>query len=263
MRLARSAVLCGLLLFDRVYPGADAAIFDHDDRRYVSTAPGSPYSPVGLVSRGLLVEHRTTGILVSDCHVLTSQHILGYGQSPLGERLRFEGARGTLQRVSSYGTVVAVGGLKRAETAAEQLEAGGQDWLLLRLDKCIGASLGHAILKTGALVPYEFQNLQSAGYPEDRSRDMGLTIDPSCRITGARGTVWLNDCAALPGNSGGPIFRLSASGSKPQMEVYAIQTAAYTWATAVPFMPGYDNQATPATLILPHIAQYLTANTLR
>jgi V8-like Glu-specific endopeptidase len=257
-RVQRIGLLAGSILL-AVSTGAYPAIFDHDDRQYVSTVPGSPYSPVGLVSRGLLVEHHTTGILVSDCDVLTSQHILGYGRSPLGQRLRFEGARGTPQRISSYGTVVAVGGLKRVQTAAEQFDAGGQDWLLLRLDKCIGATLGHAILKSGPVIPDELRSVESAGYPQDRSRDMGLTIDPSCRITGARGTVLLNDCAALPGNSGGPIFRLSASRSKPQMEVYAIQTAAYTWAAAVPFTPGYDNQATPATLILPQIERYLSA----
>ena len=239
---------------------APAAIFDRDDRQYVSTAPGSPYSPIGIVSRGSLGEYRTTGVLVDECDVLTSQHVLGYGKSPLGKRLKFIGARGTPERVSSMGTVIAVGGLERIHSPAEQFEVRGRDWLLLRLDKCLGVSLGYAVLKTGPFSTGEFRNLQSAGYPGGRSSHTGLTLDPSCRFTGSKGGVWLNDCASMPGNSGGPIFRISGSRSKPQMEVYAIQSAGYAWAAPVPFAAGYDNQATPVDSIARQIAPYLRAS---
>jgi hypothetical protein len=202
----------------------------------------------------------TTGFLVDDCHVLTSQIVLGYGQAPLGKRVKFQTAIGTPQHQTTSATVVAAGGFRRNRTADEQYDRGGRDWLLLRLDRCIGASLGHVTLKTGPFSPYEFRNLKSAGYPQHRSRGNGLTVDPSCSVVASRGTVWLNDCATTKGDAGDPIFRISASGAKPQMEVYAMQSAGFKRRTPVPLTPGYENQAVPMSLIAPQIASYLSSN---
>jgi hypothetical protein len=91
----------------------------------------------------------------------------------------------------------------------------------------------------------------------DRSRSVGLTIDPSCGIRSVRPLVWLNDCAALGGNSGGPIFRITGFGQHPRMQVYAIQSAAVRKRTVLPFAMEYANQATPAWAILPHIVSWI------
>ena len=238
---------------------SQAAIFDRDDRQYVSTAPGSLYSPVGLVTQGTLIEYRSTGFLVDDCHVLTDQAILGYGQAPLGKRLRFTAALGTPQQVTVKATAIAAGGLKRNKTGAEQYKNGGRDWLLLQLDKCVGSTFGYAKLKTGPLSPYEFSNLQSAGYPNDRKRRQGLTLDPSCRVTGGGGiSVWLNDCATMMGDGGGPIFRILTSGGRSYMLVYAMQSAGYKSKGPIPLKPGHENQAVPIDLIAAQIQPYLS-----
>lgn len=233
-----------------------AAIFDSDDRRTVSTAPGSPFAAVGMVKRGSLLGRYTTGTLVDDCHVLTAQHVLGLRASAIGQRLTFKAAIGSGHTISSDGTVVAAGGLEKYQTAGQQFDARGSDWLLLRLDTCLGTTLGFARLRLQPAEASDLVHVESAGYPVDVYPGSGLTIDPSCAIRGVYGLVWLNDCAALPGNSGGPIFRLSSSGGKPQLEVYAIQSAA--WGKFMPFRRGYENQATPVSRILPHIARFLT-----
>jgi V8-like Glu-specific endopeptidase len=235
-----------------------ATIFDADDREYVSTAPGSPFSAVGLVTRGLIVEHFATGTLVDECDVLTSQHIFGSQDSPVGKRANFTGAVGTTFQVSSGGTVIAFGGLERYRGASQQYQARAHDWLLLRLDQCLGATLGFAELRNWPAGSDGLSHVQSAGYPVGRHRRSGLTLDPSCEVRGTYEQVWLNDCATSPGNSGGPVFRLDRSSQKPRLEVYAIQSAGFYERKAIPFRKGIENQATPVSAILPHIEAYLS-----
>ena len=252
-RLAGAALLTGIAI------PSQSTIFDRDDRQYVSTAPGSPYAPIGKVIRGGLIYHWSTGVLVDECNVLTSQHLFGTGQTPVGQHLTFKAAMGTPQHVSSRGTVVAVGGYEPTSTWAEQTALRGRDWLLLRLDKCLGVSLGYATLKTGPYSPYEFENVQSAGYPTRRHSNEGLTLDPACRITYGAGSIWMDDCATVAGDAGDPLFRVSASGSKPRLEVIAIQVAGYNWYKPVPANPKFQNQAVPVALIAPQIERYLSA----
>ena len=240
---------------------AHSSIFDRDDRQYVSPAAGSPYSPVGLVRQGSTFSvwlSFATGFLVDDCHVLTSQTVLGTGQAPLGKRLKFQTGIGTPQEQSTKGTVVAAGGIKRHKTMEERYQDAPRTWLLLRLDKCLGATVGHVTLKTGPFSPYEFNNLQSAGYPVHRDRDQGLTIDPSCRIIAGRGPVWLNDCATVKADAGDPIFRISTSGGKPHMEVYAMQAYAFIHGQPIALTPGSENQAIPMSQVARQIETYLS-----
>jgi V8-like Glu-specific endopeptidase len=232
---------------------AEAAIFGTDDRVLVDTAAGSPYAPVGLV---LGAPRYGTGVLIADCYAITSQHIFGDRYSPIGRRLRFIGSVGSGSPVKSKGTVVAAGGLEQSATSGEPYEARTRDWILIKLDTCLGAYLGSATLVVNPRNS-ELVGVQSAGFPMDRSRSVGLTIDPSCGIRSVRPLVWLNDCAALGGNSGGPIFRIIGSGQHRRMQVYAIQSAAVRKRTILPFAMEYANLATPAWAILPHILSWI------
>lgn len=243
-------VVCLLLL--SASPGR-AAIFGSDDRVLVDTTTGSPYAPVGLVVGAPLYG---TGVLIADCYALTAQHIFGDRYSPIGRRLKFIGSVGSGRSIKSKGTVVAVGGLEQSARAAEPYEARARDWILIKLDICLGSYLGSATLVANPPAN-ELTGLQSAGFPMDRSRSIGLTIDPSCGIRSVRPLVWLNDCAALGGNSGSPIFRITGSGQRHRMEVYAIQSAAVRKRTILPFAMEYANQATPAWAILPHILSWI------
>ena len=256
MRASTVSLLASVLLACSAM--VHAAIFDADDRVLVSTAPGSPFSPIGLVTHGGFRLHYTTGTLVDECNVLTSQHILGRKRSPLGARLRFTGAVGTRQQVSSNGTVVAAGGYEKHDLSAARSQAVGKDWLLLRLDVCLGSALGFAKLGKGPPGADGYKHLESAGYPIDRNRHAGLAVDPSCSIRKVYTLVFLNDCAALPGNSGGPIFKLVRDESgRAQLEIYAIQSEAYIFSRPAALPPGYENMATPVAGIVASIAPFL------
>ena len=259
MRAMSRAILLRLLAILFGLPSSTAAsatIFNADDRQYVIPARGSAFSAIGLVARGLLIERYGTGTLIDECHVLTAQHVLGLEGSPIGARARFTGALGTADEVTSEGTVVAAGG--REAYPAQSFEALARDWVLIRLDTCLGARLGFARLRTQPIEASELAHVESAGYPVGRHRRTGLTVDPSCEIRGLYALVWLNDCATLHGTSGGPIFRIIQSDGKPQLEIYAIQSAGGDERKAVPFSAASANQATPVWGILPAIQKYLS-----
>jgi V8-like Glu-specific endopeptidase len=253
IRLFASAMLCASAT------PSHSLIFDHDDRENVSPVQGSAYSPVGIVTHGVLIWWRATGFLVDDCHVLTSQAIYRYGRAPVGKRVRFEVGIGTPQHASSKGTIVAAGQYERPRTVQEQYERGGGNWLLLRLDQCLGVTFRHVVLKTGPFSPFEFRDLKSAGYPLHRRSGRGVTIDPSCRVFSGTDNLWNNDCATVSGDAGDPIFRISNSGAGAQMEVYAMQAYGWVPRVPVPLTPSLENRAIPMSLIAPLIQPYLSS----
>jgi V8-like Glu-specific endopeptidase len=226
-----------------------AAIFDHDDRISMQADPTSAFAPIGMIWGDKLA----TGFLVDKCHVLTVQHAFGDERTPVGREVVFGALIVDEQHWTwSWGKVVAAGGLE--QHASDYDSARAADWALIRLRKCLGATVGYVSLVSAD--PGSLPDLQSAGYPSDRKWTQGITLDPACRMRGARGPVWLNDCAALTGNSGSPIFTRSEKGRR--LQVYAIQSAAYEITDdGLPFDPGYANVATPMAEILPHIRKFL------
>ena len=235
-----------------------AAIFGPDDRVYVTAVPGSPFSPIGVVQKGAITGRYGTGTLVGTCDVLTSQHIFSTGASPIGGRVKFTAGIGTREEASSRGTVIVAGGREKYPLPNQEYQAVAHDWMLVRLDRCLGAIFGHANLRTWARGEDDFSHVQSLGYPMDRDRVQGATLDPSCKIRGIYTLVWFNDCATMQGSSGGPLFRLSPSEESPRMEIFAIQTAGFGKGINASFWLGNANQATPVSMILPYIQRYLS-----
>jgi len=177
-------------------------------------------------------------------------------RGPLGRRLKF--AAGFRPRtLTSGGTVVAAGGMEKVGAKSQPFEERARDWLLIRLDTCLGVNLGFAELATSPVNWSGSFEVQSAGFPKDKSRKV-LTLDPSCRVTSVRPLVWLNDCAVLSGNSGSPLFHFVGSGKDRRMQVFAIQSVAILSKKVVPLKAGWDNQATPSWVILPYIVSALS-----
>lgn len=259
-RTHRTLIAAGASVLLALSTAAQSAIFNHDDRQYIRPLTGSILAPVGLVSHsGVFLRYFGTGFLVDDCHVLTSQSgsHLGYGNAPLGKTVKFQTGIGTPQHKSSSATVIAAGAMP-AKMGGDQL---AQNWLLLRLDKCLGASVGHVALSSGGYSPYEFRDLKTASYPMHRGKRRGLTVDPSCTVIGGEEKLWLNDCAMVEGDGGTPIFRVSMASDKPQMIVYAMQSGAVSSdGRPVPLKPGYENRAIPMAVIVPQIQRYLSVN---
>lgn len=221
----RPAILF-LALLSSVVPvsGTDALIFGADRRMTVTTAPGSLFGPVGIVYGG--TGGYATAFLVDDCHALTVQHVFGEGAPAKGRRtivaFNVDGPPDSWS--ASRAKVVADGGIEK--NGASGIVGRVNDWALLRLSKCLGKTFGH--VRLSARLPSRLQAIGLAGYPGDRHLSEGLSIDTGCHTRGLRSLAILHDCAALPGNSGSPLFRIAEEEGRPVLEVFAISEAAHS-----------------------------------
>jgi len=241
-----------------------AAVFGDDDRIRPQSSQISAFAPIGVVRplSGLgswALPRYATGFLIDDCHVLTVQHLLGDDTSPVGKRVGFSAGHSTPNLTTTHGSVVAAGNLQhysgysRAQGSKRYEEARAHDWMLVRLDQCIGRVLGHVRLSL-SLPGWQ---VESAGFPLN-ILDGGLKIDPACRIRYQTDLLWLNDCASAEGNSGSPIFNEIQEGGKTVLQVYGMQTAGWsTNSRTKKFSWYYANVATPVSKIIPQIAQFV------
>jgi hypothetical protein len=211
---------------------------------------------IGVVTGGKGIT-RATGFLVSDCEVLTVKHAAGRVRGAIGRRMRFtQAGEGGL---TSDGTVIAEGNLDLVRAWGSPERRG--DWLLLRLDQCIGRAIGHVTLspmpfsRSGYWAPGT-PDLESAGFPVGRRWRDGITRDPRCRIRASRRGMHLNDCAARSGFSGSPLFVRDGSGA-PLM-VFAMQSAAPIAGLPAPWRLGQSNLAIALDDIWPQVAPHLT-----
>src|SRR5687768_2152929 len=135
----RSALLPASLLI--LAAPVAGATFDRDDRVAI-TRPDATLLPIGIVEGGRGVAY-ATGFLVDDCHVLTVKHAAGRVAAVAGRRMNFTlpfaGPEG-----ASAGSVVAAGDLDLVADP-NRLDRS-QDWLLLRLDHCLGRRFGSLAL---------------------------------------------------------------------------------------------------------------------
>lgn len=204
----------------------DALIFGEDHRMIVSTEPGSLFGPVGIVYGAGNGEY-ATAFLIDDCHALTVQHVFGEQQSAQGRQAVFaanvEGPPGSW--ATSKAIVLVDGAIENNKAAA--IGARTNDWALLRLSKCLGKKFGHVRLSP-RLPAADPDPIGIAGYPDDRPLSEGLSIDVGCHTRGRRSFTLFHDCAALPGNSGSPLFKVTDTEGRPTLEVFAISEAAHS-----------------------------------
>ena len=251
-------ILSYVLLSVSLLSKADAMVFNEDDRIQVSTVPGSVYSPIGI-AYGAKETKYATATLVGRCYAVTSQHIFGKRESPLGKRLSFAGGLSTKFQYGSPGIVIAVGGMEKFQGPGMGYQARARDWLLFRLDNCLGDILGTATLVGEVPDAISASRVSNAGFPTDHKPKGGLTVDPSCRIRTITPLVWLHDCGTYVGNSGGPVYRIVKNGSSSKLEVYAIESGGWPKKGVYPYSLEYGNQATPASRILPYIKDILAS----
>lgn len=167
---------------------------DGDDR----IASTDAHFPIGIVQTGWF--SWGTGFLTDECHVLTARHVIGYQKSVLGRKVRFRLTPwlDPNKTNSSSGIVIHAG------TAPKSRDDFSNDWAIIRLSRCLGSGEVGYIPVPGRPISM-LKTVVSAGFPSDRS-GLHLTIDPNCRLRERRLNFFLHDCAALPGNSGGPIL---------------------------------------------------------
>ena len=216
--------LCAWLILALVSapPPAAATVFSVDDREVVPK-DASELAGIAMVSETRVGAYGTA-FMVAPCLALSARHVVHHAD-PVGQRLtlRFAPWQRTNAGNSSAATVIAAGG------AAASAGDVSQDWVLLRLDRCLGATLGYFPLSreplrvppSGPIVPA----LVAIGFPEDRAAARRPVVDPDCRVRMIASTGLLHDCATMPGNSGGPMMAWSAA--RRRYEVYAINVAGF------------------------------------
>lgn len=239
-RVLRPIAIAALLLSPS--PGA-ATIFGRDDR---VTGRNSELEAVGIVTGGSGV-HYGSGFLIADCTMLSARHVVGPSAEAVGLRLKFRSGL-----VASKGTVIAAGPYQEAGSPARVLAL---DWIIVRLDRCLGRKLG--VLRLTTVSPTNGGpewRLAAAGFPYDRRLAAGVTLDPDCRIARlARGEI-AHDCATLPGNSGGPILVRDASG----IAAIGINVAGYD-RIAPTFDPADANIAVEVAALARHVCPLIDA----
>ena len=248
--MRRLVLLCSLLLS----APALGATFERDDR-VAMTRPGPDFLPIGIVTGGKGIAY-ATGFLVSNCHVLTVKHAAGRVAHVEGRRMMFR-LPFAGPDAASAGSVVAAGDLDLVG-APSRLDRSG-DWLLVRLDHCLGRRFGSLALskKSGPLRTSAPAPLFSAGFPIDQSWRRQLTIDPACRLRGEPQHLFVHDCSSLPGNSGSPIFTTAWRNGYASVEVLAMHSTASASRGVLAFRGEDASVATRMADVLPAISAIL------
>lgn len=244
------AALCALLALGSA-PPPDCRI----DARYRPDRSG--LLPVGVVTGGQDVGHGT-GVLIGECLVLTAKHVAGQIANPIGRRMSFAVPIPGQPAAQSDGTIILAGDFDPRIAVTPYRT---QDWMLIRLDRCLGRTVGtmrldprppaaHSKVYSGSFP------IESAGFPADRSWQDGATVDPRCQLLQESRTLMFNDCRATFGSSGGPIFVRQLGRDGDSLVVLGIQTAGADTGAAGMCQP-VAKIATPVAALRPAIEPYL------
>ncbi len=189
---------------------ASAWVF-HADLREASNS-----SPVGRIEFSL-PEGRSTGtaFLIGECTVMTNFHVVFGPWYLTALRPPSNAGRGTFTL-----TQVTLPNGEHPSTAAipviwgdytgpdRQFRKPANDWVVLALEDCLGRRHGYLLPYDAALnddIP-DRGGFRAVGYSAGRQM-----VDSNCSIRvgsgNGAGATMLNDCAALPGDSGAPIVR--------------------------------------------------------
>ncbi|GAB2177803.1 hypothetical protein DLREEDagr8_33610 [Dongia sp. agr-C8] len=206
-----------------------------------------------------------TGFLVSPCHVMTAYHVVAgegkitgddtatfyVGEGNIGPD--YDGGRRYAESAKAHpvvwGDFVDDDDGKIAKRVKAAQANGWNDWVLMKLDRCLGdPQQGWGYLK---LAPESTRDLArsgltldaiSVGLPKDKS-ERKLTEDPSCRVIGQMSeSGWQHDCLTLPGNSGGPILERSAEEPGAWPRVLGISVSLI-------LLEGLDTEAAESALV--------------
>lgn len=202
-----------------------ALIFGIDRRQVQDTGPGALFGPVGIVYSPDGSNY-ATAFLIDDCHAMTVQHVFAEGDiaQRRGSILAFNVAGPSTSWTVVSGRVVAHG--KQTVDARTQAIVRTEDWAVLKLSQCLGKTFGHVTFSR--MMPASEEAVGLVGYPFDRPLSAGVSADLKCHVHTQRGSALLHDCASLPGNSGGPLFRVVLHDGRPSLEVFALLIAAHS-----------------------------------
>jgi V8-like Glu-specific endopeptidase len=148
-----------------------------------------------------------TAFMVSPCYAVTNYHaVFGEDTGPsqrdsdrsvtlrIGERRDDRGFKFTIRAVPVF-------------WGDFSEDSEGEDWTVLRLDRCVGPDVGWLSLVTPPPAALNSASFSIAGYPADKDPSVLWRAD-GCRLHARLREVdlWSSDCAATPGASGSPVF---------------------------------------------------------
>lgn len=174
-----------------------------EDDRVTVAADQYPFSAIGRLNNGL--GGHCSGIMIGPKLVATAAHCL------FNRRTQAIIPVGSLTFVAGYdrGKYLEASKVARMHPAPGwRFDGGGglarriDDWALLELADPLGESVGWVTLGEE---PRPGLPVVAIGYGRDRAHVPAAHI--GCRIEAQRMGVWVTDCDAVQGGSGGPILR--------------------------------------------------------
>ncbi len=217
MAVALRILLTGLIaafFLARFWNLASAWVF-HADLREASN-----FAPVGVIEFSLPEgQSRGTAFLIGECAIMTNFHVTFGPWYLTALQPPSNATRGTftLTKVTlpngEHPSTRAIPVIWGDYTGPDrQFRKPANDWVLLALEDCLGKRYGYLQLYDAALnddLPAS-GGFAAIGYSAGHQM-----VDPNCsiRLGGNSGisATMLNDCAALPGDSGAPIVRRGTS----------------------------------------------------
>lgn len=209
------------------------------------------FTPVGIA----LTRHANTealayasAFLISKCYAVTARRVFEDEPEVIGKWLEFwAGVRGDVSGwTGSRAQVVADGALSSI----------GEDWILLRLDKCLGKNFGW--VKLDRSYPKYDAPYVLASYPTDIDYWNGIQVNRRCRIRTMVGALARHDCVLHIGESGSPLFRIEERNGRKHLVVVAMMTSSQRPPRGIPgqynrrFNGQVADLAIPAALLASH-----------
>ncbi|MGD9967346.1 MAG: serine protease [Hyphomonadaceae bacterium] len=185
--------------------GINDHFFGNDDRVRVDVnqAPWRFMGVLRLQGGGVC-----SATLVGRNIIVTAAHCLYSGGGTLDARGRFTSASGEHSaRVTDYLIDTAYNYVRFSTTE----EISGLDWALLRLDRPLGDTLGHASVRALSRAGARQAQLMQAGYAWDTGEHLAANL--SCRIVDMRlDHTFAHECDTTRGDSGSGFLVRSVSG---------------------------------------------------
>ena len=235
---------------------AMAVIFGNDNRRQASADENPIYRRVGIITKvDENIDHgHGTAWLSGECLITTNYHVAFFNsRKEDGKVITTRAKRGValdfhvdLQpgRTKSFAKKVRAEVIDFGNWTPGDTTGAFEDFVLLKLDQCIGRDLGFLEVKSPSNRYWQpAGELTVIGYPQDRWTDSGVTVESGCKAPDTSAGVGgaTIDCSFTPGSSGSPVLEIQDNGAhlvtgmvtggsaKNHAEKYDVRSGSVNW----------------------------------
>lgn len=248
--------LLGLIGSLHIADPAMAVIFGNDNRRQASADENPLYRRVGIITKvDEYIDHgHGTAWLSGECLITTNYHVAFFkSRKEDGKVITTRAKRGValdfhvdLQqgRTKSFAKKVRAEVIDFGNWTPGDTTGAFEDFVLLKLDQCIGRDLGFLEIKSPSNRYWQpAGELTVIGYPQDRWTDSGVTVESGCKAPDTSAGVGgaTIDCSFTPGSSGSPVLEIQDNGAylvtgmvtggsaKNHAEKYDVRSGSVNW----------------------------------